>query len=1111
MDAAQCIALLDTLRSTDNAARADAEKAYTQALQAEPGRVLTSLVGCLNHAVCADEVLRTQAATMLRRAVVQAGHQESPWSKVGTGLQAQIKIALFQALESEPSGHTRRLLAAAICSVAAQSTAENPWAELLPNVFALAGSADVKHQQAALGILAELMGTDYTRGIMAKRQELGALVGAGLSAPPLQHAALELVCEIILVLDASDYGAMQPVLPMAETALAALAASDSSAFEEALKSLISCAEEQAAFFKPRFREWIQMMLTFAGARGSIDAGQRRLAFEWVSTVAESKAKALVKVVPEFPRKVLETAFGFLAEVEEDDQWPNVDDDVEGDDDDEGACKFGEAKVDFFVKKLGFDLAKDPLLALLRQFCESNRWEGKLGSAMAIRAAVEYVDDSPALDVMATLLIHLTNDEHMRVRYAALHALGQMCHDQEEEFHRRWHERLIPQLVRACQDSVCRVQAMAAGALEACITDLEDDVLEIYAEPILQTFVARLTSSAHKAVLISTMEALGALAAGLEGSFEKYYDQCMALLLAFVARAGADTATAKIRGKAFECISLLGFAVGKERFGPEARQTMSAMLATPMVAEDVQGDSIREAMERMCKIMGADFAPFLPALLPGILASVRIEDAVSLGAGEDDPEGEDEITIPTDDGMVRVKTGQIEEIRAVVHLLGVFVKEIGPSFFEYARPTAQVLAKILGSSELYQNIAFSVRDEVYPCWAELVEVAAKSIQARGAEAQVLVGELTQQFVDRVGADLTKAQDPDDIGPMANGLASVVRNAGAGCLEPAQVRGISDLALSEILKSFQRETALTAGPGPNPLQKSAEGDEDDESTAGERDPEDEEKVCREGLSAVLGACMKASPEVFVSHSWPALQPLLVQWLGSAGGSARILGLAVAGDLCEHLGERAVAVWPVFMEVVFDAVCSTDPGERNAAAFVLLLAARETSFGPSLGARAYVALGSSLQRFKAKKNDEEAQHAADNVVAALCQLCLSHPDASPDLDGCWHAVFGKLPLKVDLDEGRKLHRKLFTEVQKPNGGNLRTMARVAHVLGYLCEQYGHIELCDGELQRDLALALASLPPDTLSSLTSQLPAKQQKKVDRALRDGQALGTGAAVAAHP
>lgn len=365
------------------------------------------------------------------------------------------------------------------------------------------------------------------------------------------------------------------------------------------------------------------------------------------------------------------------------------------------------------------------------------------------------------------------------------------------------------------------------------------------------------------------------------------------------------------------------------------------------------------------------------------------------------------------------------------------------------------------------------------------------------------QLVQKFVDKVAGDLVKADDLTDIAPMANGLASVVRNAGAGCLQPAQATAVCDLALSEILKSFQREKALEDANAGYAQANAAldEDDEDDDSAVGDallKGEEEEEKECRLGLCSIFGACMKADPAVFVAHSWPRIQQMLQEWLGPQGGIGRPVGLHMASEMCEHLGENSASVWPVFMEQVLNALSEKDADMRNTAAFTVMLAAQVPAFGSQYGAVAYVKVGESLTNFKAKKTDEDAQRATDNTTAALVQLLLSHPAVSPNLDICWDMAFSKMPFKVDHDEAQKIHRKLFVEVQKMSAAS-SDPKRVAQILGYLCEIYGRSEHCDDELQEDLAKAFAGLPGDTAAALFSQFTPKQQQKAQRILQDGK------------
>merc|ERR1719162_2176367 len=114
------------------------------------------------------------------------------------------------------------------------------------------------------------------------------------------------------------------------------------------------------------------------------------------------------------------------------------------------------------------------------------------------------------------------------------------------------------------------------------------------------------------------------------------------------------------------------------------------------------------MQRVCEVLGKDFAPFLPALVPSMLSSMNMEAAVSAG-NEDENDEDDEITVPTEDGFIKVKTGQVQEILAVVQLLSVFIKETGMGYLEYVKPTVETLSKLLACSDSAMNVTSNIRD------------------------------------------------------------------------------------------------------------------------------------------------------------------------------------------------------------------------------------------------------------------------------------------------------------------------------------------------------------------------------------------------------------------
>merc|ERR1719151_476364 len=165
----------------------------------------------------------------------------------------------------------------------------------------------------------------------------------------------------------------------------------------------------------------------------------------------------------------------------------------------------------------------------------------------------------------------------------------------------------------------------------------------YARDFMQKLVSRLQSSKHRMVQEECVTSIAVIAGVIEKDFSQYYDGIMPLLKQLVMHAKGDKEN-RLRGKAFECMSLLGAAVGKERFLPDSREALEEMMKTPTDAEDIQREYIKEASERICKCLKGDFAQFLPHLLPGIFASLKLDGEEVGLQGKDDDEDDEYITI-----------------------------------------------------------------------------------------------------------------------------------------------------------------------------------------------------------------------------------------------------------------------------------------------------------------------------------------------------------------------------------------------------------------------------------------------------------------------------------
>src|SRR5690606_22891321 len=122
----------------------------------------------------------------------------------------------------------------------------------------------------------------------------------------------------------------------------------------------------------------------------------------------------------------------------------------------------------------------------------------------------------------------------------------------------------------------RVQSHAASAV---INFCENATLEIL-DPYLNTLMAKLAGllqGGNKMVLEQAITAIAALADVVEDRFASYYDTFMPFLKEVLRNAnGKDMRM--LRGKAMECITLIGVAVGKEKFYADAKDVVQVLYA-----------------------------------------------------------------------------------------------------------------------------------------------------------------------------------------------------------------------------------------------------------------------------------------------------------------------------------------------------------------------------------------------------------------------------------------------------------------------------------------------------------------------------------------------------
>jgi hypothetical protein len=302
-------------------------------------------------------------------------------------------------------------------------TLSDVWESLLENVFRLAGSEDALHRESAFQIIANLPSliTGQPRNVVVQAFS----VGLKDAAKDVRLAALTATTRYIIDTDAEDRTGFDQLIPLMLNVLPDLVASgDSQALADALGDLVDLAGESPKLFRPVFSQLVEF-LTSVIKNEDLEEQATRMAMELLVTIAES-APGMVRKHPNFVNLVLPIILGLIGQLEDDDDWLNADDE---DEDDETSI-LGQQAMDRLAMSLGGKFILPLAFNYIPAMMSSQDWHDRYAALMGLSAMAEGCAKlmEAELAKVLQLIFPMLKDVNGRVRYAACHALGQLCND-----------------------------------------------------------------------------------------------------------------------------------------------------------------------------------------------------------------------------------------------------------------------------------------------------------------------------------------------------------------------------------------------------------------------------------------------------------------------------------------------------------------------------------------------------------------------------------------------------------------------------------------------------------------------------------------------------------
>ncbi|KAF8681903.1 hypothetical protein HU200_045352 [Digitaria exilis] len=1087
-DPAALTALLADLTSPANEARSRAEQQFHALRGSHPDALALSLA----HLLLSPAHPSAPMAAVLLRRLIAPSSQAFVYPAMSPATQSSLRALLLSAASAPalPRSVSRKL-SDAVAELASFLLPANAWPDLLSFLYKSIDSQSSPPglQESALNILARL-----ASHLAAVFPNLHGLLLAALSHPSsadVRVAGLNAAISLIQSLpSAGARDQFQDLLPAMMRALAeSLNCGNEGSAQEALEMMIELAGSEPRFLRRQLPDVIASMLQIAEAPG-LEDGTRHLAVEFVVTLAEARERApgMMRKLPRYVGRLFAVLMTMLLDVQDEPAWHAAVSEEE-DAGETGSYVFAQECLDRIAIAVGGNTILPVAAELLPSFFSSEDWKRRHAALVTIAQIAEGSAKVMIknLEQVVGMVLNSFQDPHPRVRWAAINAIGQLSTDLGPELQNQLHHVVLPALASAMDDvQNPRVQAHAASAILNFSENCRPDILTPYLDGIVGKLLL-LLQTANQMVQEAALTALASAADSSQEHFQKYYDAVMPYLKAILMHA-TDKSSRMLRAKSMECISLVGMAVGKQKFKDDAKHVMEVLMTlqgSQMEADDPITSYMLQAWARLCKCLGQDFLPYMSVVMPPLLQSAQLKPDVSVTSagpedrnGESDDEGVETITLG--DKRIGIRTSLLEEKATACNMLCCYADELKEGFFPWIDQVTTTLVPLL---KFYFHE--EVRKAAISAMPELLRSAKLAIekgQAQGRDKSYLK-QLSDYIVPALVEVMHKEPEPQICSSILESLNESVQLSGT-LLEENQVRSIVEGVKEVIVASANRRIERTE------RARAEDFDSEEEELLREENEQEDEILDQ------VGDCLGTLAKTFKTYFLPFFDELsmyLTPMLGKDKTSEeRRIAICIFDDVAEHCREAAVRYYDAYLPSLLDACTSENPDVRQAAVYGIGICSEfgGSAFRPHTG-EALSRLYNVIKHPNALDLDNAMAY--DNAVSALGKICRFHRD-SIDASQVIPAWLSCLPIKNDLIEAKLVHEQLCEMLEKSErellGQNNQYLPKIVSVFAEI--------LCAGKdlaseqtasrMVNLLRQLQTTLPPSVLASTWSSLQPQQQ-----------------------
>lgn len=702
---------------------------------------------------------------------------------------------------------------------------------------------------------------------------------------------------------------------------------------------------------------------------------RQNALELMATFAEY-SPVMCKKDPNFTNDMVTQCLSLMTDLATDDddasEW-NAQEDLDVEESDLNHVA-GEQCMDRLANKLGGPIMLPATFTWLPRMMHSDSWRDRHAALMAISAISEGCRDLMIgeLDKVLELVVPALRDPHPRVRFAGCNAMGQMSTDFAGPMQEKYHQVVLANIIPVLQAPEPRVQAHAAAALVNFCEEAEKAILEPYLDQLLSNLL-QLLQSPKRFVQEQALSTIATIADSAESAFVRYYDTLTPLLFN-VLRQEQSPEYRLLRAKAMECATLIALAVGKEKMGKDALdlvQILGSIQQGITDDADPQAQYLLHCWGRMCRVLGTDFVPYLPGVMPPLLELASAKADIQLLENEDDALDQEDgwELVPLKGKVIGIKTQTLEDKNTAIELITIYAQILEGAFEPYV---AEITEKIA-----LPSLAFFFHDPVRVASAKLIPALLNSYKKRFGEQSAQVMELWAKCCEKEIEILSAEPAIETLAEMFQCFYESIEVVGKNCLTTTHMEQFIQ-SVKSTLEDYQKRVQERAEERADAATQGAE-DEDD-SLSLQYAIEDDQTLLSD-MNKAFHTIFKNMGTNFLG-AWQRLMPFYDAFITSDDPTQRQWALCIMDDVLEFCGSQSWQFNDHIIQPLVNGMRDENASNRQAAAYGVGIAAQKGGEPWAEFVAASVETLFQVTRVANARSDDNV-FATENASAAIAKI--------------------------------------------------------------------------------------------------------------------------------